>query len=38
MVEIDPVFAEIIIRRWERFTGGTAVRVESVESPAAVAS
>ena len=26
-LEIDPVFAEVTIRRWEQFTGGTAVRV-----------
>ena len=29
MVELDPWFAEVIIRRWERFTGEDAVKIEA---------
>jgi DNA modification methylase len=27
-IELDPVFVEVILRRWERFTGSTAVRID----------
>ncbi|WP_339195725.1 hypothetical protein NSU02_08130 [Aeribacillus sp. FSL W8-0870] len=28
MMEYDPVYAEVIIRRWEEFTGQNAVKLE----------
>lgn len=27
LVELDPKYCDAIVRRWEKFTGGTAVRV-----------
>jgi DNA modification methylase len=27
-VEIDPIYADVILARWERFSGGTAERID----------
>jgi len=27
-MEIDPLYVEVALRRWERFSGGEAVRVD----------
>ena len=28
-IEIEPIYAEVIIKRWEKFTGKKAVKIEN---------
>ena len=39
LMELDPKYCDVIVRRWEDFTGGTATRVEATaaaqDAPAA---
>jgi len=28
MIEIEPIYGEVILRRWEKFTGKKAIQIE----------
>jgi DNA modification methylase len=36
-MEIDPIYCSVIIRRWERFTGRKAERIDMTENTPAIA-
>jgi len=29
MMELDPVYCDVIIKRWEKYTGKTAIKIEN---------
>jgi DNA modification methylase len=37
LMEIDPIYCSVIIRRWERFTGRKAERIDMTENTPAIA-